>query len=80
MGGAGHIADPYHAIQVPVLVFRVPIDVQGQLVRTQRGPGQARADTVVAPDPLQNQQTLPTTLSDMVPPPEVRSRCHLGLT
>lgn len=29
-------ADPYHAVQVAVLVLRVPIDVQGQLVRTQR--------------------------------------------
>lgn len=41
-----HTADPYHAVQVPVLVFCVPIDVQGQLVRTQRGQGQAREDTL----------------------------------
>lgn len=41
-----HTADPYHAVQVPVLVFCVPIDVQGQLVRTQRGQGQAREGTL----------------------------------
>lgn len=44
-----HDAGPYHAIQVPILVLRVSIDVQGQLVRTQKGQGQARADTLDIP-------------------------------
>lgn len=42
---------PYHAVQVPVLVLRIPVDVQGQLVGTQRKRGRARATCSRAPDP-----------------------------
>lgn len=37
---------PYHAAQALVLVFHVPINVQGQLVRTQKRQGQTRTNTV----------------------------------
>lgn len=47
-----HIPGPYHAIQVPVLVLCVPIDVQGQLLRTEgtrSGQGRHTAQRLTPP-------------------------------
>lgn len=91
-GGAGLTAIPYHAIQIPVLVLCVPVDVQGQLTRTQRGrvrprqthgPCDLHKGSSPAPAPPSTERYLkegPAKPPDPAPARQVEDRAEVLLT